>query len=449
MGDDGFYLDQEALSVSCVSVTGVLGLGRGYTLDGQKWVSNEKAVECKGCNAAFSFLRRKHHCRVCGNIFCAKCSPKTAFPHVANAVRACASCVVRHSSLRSTASEEAEVLKGGNKGGGGQNDTAEQANFLAPPRSWDSDRIVSDKTEEMSVLLPFLESFHSRGKHVCVLKIERVQNLALWEVYAVKRKHILERENALTENEIQRHEKIWLFHGTDAETCRKIKDQGLNRSFSGKNATLYGKGVYFARDAKYSERYASSDGEHVQRIFACRVLVGRYCVGEKDALVPAVRTGNTLFDSTVDSVLDPRIFVTYHDAQAYPEYLIHFTSVLGSSGAGAGTGARAKLHSSTILRAEAFHQVQSSSGANTASAAQRRSIRSHLKSGLRTSSLKQSLVVIKQGNGHICFPMLGAGFPMKDNGQIDWKPRYFELNRDFLVYYERSVSKRRLSKTSC
>ena len=31
-----------------------------------------------------------------------------------------------------------------------------------------------------------------------------------------------------------------------------------------------------------------------------------------------------LYDSTVDSVQDPKIFVTYHDPQAYPEYLIKF-----------------------------------------------------------------------------------------------------------------------------
>ena len=31
------------------------------------------------------------------------------------------------------------------------------------------------------------------------------------------------------------------------------------------------------------------------------------------------------YDSTVNDVNNPEIFVTYHDAQAYPEYLIRFT----------------------------------------------------------------------------------------------------------------------------
>ena len=43
-------------------------------------------------------------------------------------------------------------------------------------------------------------------------------------------------------------ERAWLFHGTTEATSAKIQVDGFNRSFSGKNATLYGKGVYFARD---------------------------------------------------------------------------------------------------------------------------------------------------------------------------------------------------------
>ena len=46
-----------------------------------------------------------------------------------------------------------------------------------------------------------------------------------------------------------RYERVWLFHGTDEDTVKKIVQQGFNRSFAGKNATAYGKGVYFARDA--------------------------------------------------------------------------------------------------------------------------------------------------------------------------------------------------------
>ena len=50
-------------------------------------------------------------------------------------------------------------------------------------------------------------------------------------------------------------------------------------------------------------------------------VVGEYCKGIKHAVTPAMRNAlkNQLYDSTVDNVNDPSIFVTYHDAQAYPE----------------------------------------------------------------------------------------------------------------------------------
>ena len=53
-------------------------------------------------------------------------------------------------------------------------------------------------------------------------------------------------------------------------------------------------------------------------MFLCRVMIGEFCLGESNSKKPI------LFDSTVDNVADPSIFVTYHDAQAYPEYLVRF-----------------------------------------------------------------------------------------------------------------------------
>ena len=99
--------------------------------------------------------------------------------------------------------------------------------------------------------------------------------------------------------------------------------QGFNRSFCGKHNTLYGKGVYFARDASYSTYplYCTPDAKDIQTVFLVRVVVGEYCKGIKHAVTPAMRNAlkNQLYDSTVDNVNDPSIFVTYHDAQAYPE----------------------------------------------------------------------------------------------------------------------------------
>merc|ERR1712146_396371 len=144
-------------------------------------------------------------------------------------------------------------------------------------------------------------------------------------------------------------ERKWLFHGSDARTLDKICATGFNRSFCGKNATMcecgprvpsrftgrdtpravsraVGKGVYFARDSGYSTHttYSRPDQNGVQRMLLCRVLLASYTLGIKDAIVPLERDGGILFDSTVNNLADPSIFVVYHDAQAYPEYRISF-----------------------------------------------------------------------------------------------------------------------------
>ena len=38
------------------------------------WMRDEYAKECYDCRALFTTFRRKHHCRICGQIFCFKCA---------------------------------------------------------------------------------------------------------------------------------------------------------------------------------------------------------------------------------------------------------------------------------------------------------------------------------------------------------------------------------------
>ena len=66
-------------------------------------------------------------------------------------------------------------------------------------------------------------------------------------------------------------------------------------------------------------------------MLACRVVVGEYCKGRTEDVTPSIRDEKRqiLFDSTVglrngDTMESPTMYLTYHDAQAYPEYLIMF-----------------------------------------------------------------------------------------------------------------------------
>ena len=44
------------------------------TLDKNAWVPDNKVNKCTKCNKGFTFLYRKHHCRICGNVFCNNCT---------------------------------------------------------------------------------------------------------------------------------------------------------------------------------------------------------------------------------------------------------------------------------------------------------------------------------------------------------------------------------------
>ena len=39
----------------------------------EHWMPDESVKECYECGLPFYALRRRHHCRVCGQIMCSKC----------------------------------------------------------------------------------------------------------------------------------------------------------------------------------------------------------------------------------------------------------------------------------------------------------------------------------------------------------------------------------------
>ena len=89
---------------------------------------------------------------------------------------------------------------------------------------------------------------------------------------------------------------------------------------------LYGDGVYFATQFSYSaqEDYAQPDPNGIRCIFRCRVLTGEYTQGAEGLKEPPPKLGNRLYDSVVDDMNSPTMYVVFKDNHAYPEYLIKF-----------------------------------------------------------------------------------------------------------------------------
>jgi hypothetical protein len=38
------------------------------------WVPDNRANECKACLSVFGMFFRRHHCRICGQVYCKNCS---------------------------------------------------------------------------------------------------------------------------------------------------------------------------------------------------------------------------------------------------------------------------------------------------------------------------------------------------------------------------------------
>ncbi|XP_077202050.1 lateral signaling target protein 2 homolog isoform X2 [Paroedura picta] len=67
--------------------------------DPPDWVPDEACSCCTACKAPFTVIRRKHHCRSCGKIFCSRCSSHSApLPRYGQMkpVRVCTHCYMFH-----------------------------------------------------------------------------------------------------------------------------------------------------------------------------------------------------------------------------------------------------------------------------------------------------------------------------------------------------------------
>ncbi|XP_070551859.1 protein mono-ADP-ribosyltransferase PARP14-like [Ptychodera flava] len=156
-----------------------------------------------------------------------------------------------------------------------------------------------------------------------IVEIKRIQNRQLYRQVVLKKQTMQYR--SIPGIQIERK----LYHGTSFETCAKINAQGFNRNFAGKHAAAYGRGCYFALNAKYSsaDRFSPRDTNGHKHIYVCKVLTGEYTQGRRDMLVPPSKNHNNptdCYDSVVDNTTNPTIFVIFYDAMAYPEYLITF-----------------------------------------------------------------------------------------------------------------------------
>ncbi|KAM9099323.1 protein mono-ADP-ribosyltransferase PARP10 isoform 1-T1 [Sarcophilus harrisii] len=166
----------------------------------------------------------------------------------------------------------------------------------------------------------FYDSLDNLCNKIRIIKIERVSLPLLQSQYELHKKKLAQ---SCPQHPVEQI----LYHGTSWQAVPDICSHGFNRSFCGRNATLYGQGVYFAVQAKISveDLYSPPDAKGHKAVFVARVLTGNYGPGHPQLRVPPQRdTGQGIqrCDSAVDLISQPRIFVIFHDTQALPIFLI-------------------------------------------------------------------------------------------------------------------------------
>ncbi|XP_076451605.1 protein mono-ADP-ribosyltransferase PARP14-like isoform X2 [Babylonia areolata] len=156
---------------------------------------------------------------------------------------------------------------------------------------------------------------------ITVSAIQRVQNRTLYQQYASEKIH-LESQNQGIQNE----QTLW--HGTGHQAIHNINNYGFNRSYCRNDDVAFGQGVYFAVNSSYSTdvKYTPKDGSGKRYIYQTKVLVGHAVQGRLNLRVLPERKPSVLYDSATDSLTNAKMYVIFNDTQAYPEYLITFTS---------------------------------------------------------------------------------------------------------------------------
>ncbi|PVD35545.1 hypothetical protein C0Q70_02508 [Pomacea canaliculata] len=187
----------------------------------------------------------------------------------------------------------------------------------------------SANPEYAAVQRQFFSTMKTREHEI--VHMFRVQNPGLWDKYCSARRAMTPKGQA--PNDVKERQ---LFHGTPTlQAARGICANSFDFRRSGENVgARWGKGAYFSTTAKFSHSYTRAHttvtGDPLRFMFLGRILVGQYTLGHPSYTKPPERDRLKLYDSCVNDVSNPTIFVIFDLAQSYPEYLIQYTDVSDS-----------------------------------------------------------------------------------------------------------------------
>eukprot|EP01043_Picozoa_sp_COSAG02_P012436 COSAG02_NODE_479_length_21477_cov_49.737674_10_plen_1821_part_00 len=154
-----------------------------------------------------------------------------------------------------------------------------------------------------------------------IMKVQRVQNIALWEFYSMQKRK-LGKLNGKDPNEVT----VW--HGTRALDPRAIfldKQDGFMMQHS--NQGMWGTGLYFAKNASYSDTYSHRCGFGKKSFFLTKLLAGeekRIMPNDPNLRFCPDKPGGGRYDTVTGETNGSKVYVVYENGRAYPEYLITY-----------------------------------------------------------------------------------------------------------------------------
>jgi hypothetical protein len=140
----------------------------------------------------------------------------------------------------------------------------------------------------------------------CICWIEEICNDELLSRYINRKEQLInEYGDSLQE--------LALFHGTKSDCIHSIASDGFKSELNVTSA--YGKGTYFAANAKLSSGYMRATSE-ITYMFLCDVLVGKKVCDRVSTIANGV--------ARVDNIKNSNIYVIPDNDACYPRYIIAF-----------------------------------------------------------------------------------------------------------------------------
>lgn len=193
------------------------------------------------------------------------------------------------------------------------------------PKHWKA--MSSQQTHSLVTVDPNQEEFQDVSKSIKLMiptarihEIRRLQNEYLWRILQSKKTDLSSRYDDLTMN-VQK-----LFHGTGSSFIDAICKENIDGRRYANAKEKYGKGTYFSNSCAIARTYCTPDAQGHLFLVLAEVIIGYVTPGSKGLNRPPPNPSTGFpYDTTVDSMTAPTIFVKYEKEEYYPEYIIEIS----------------------------------------------------------------------------------------------------------------------------